>query len=241
MPDRPRLRGLRRRRPSWWPRWAWPALLDPPRPSRGERARGALQVAAYALSGWFLVRPWLRRIGASQAELRRTYPGDELFGHAEVVTRAITIEARASEVWPWIAQMGYGRAGWYSIDLLDNLGRSSAREIVPALQGLGIGDVVPFGPRSAFRVHDIERERFLVLTYEGRAWSGSWLFWLEPIDDQRTRLVERIRSNGGGSPLAQLATVFGEAADVVMMLAHLRNLKRRAERYAEGRRSSEVG
>jgi hypothetical protein len=53
--------------------------------------------------------------------------------------------------------------------------------------------------------------------------------------------VERIRSNGGGSPLAQLATVFGEAADVVMMLAHLRNLKRRAERYAEGRRSSEVG
>jgi hypothetical protein len=200
-----------------------------------------LQVAAYALSGWFLVRPWLRRIGASQLELRRTYPGDELWGHADVVTRAITIEARASEIWPWIVQMGYGRAGWYSLDLLDNLGRSSARKIVPGLQQLSIGDVMPFGPRSAFRVHDIEPERFLVLTYEGRVGSGSWLFWLEPIDDQRTRLVERVRANAGGSPLAQLTAIFGEAADVVMMLAHLRNLKRRAERYAEALRSSEAG
>jgi hypothetical protein len=50
-----------------------------------------------------------------------------------------------------------------------------------------------------------------------------------------------VRANAGGSPLAQLTAIFGEAADVVMMLAHLRNLKRRAERYAEALRSSEAG
>lgn len=245
--DLPTIRGsaLRRRfqryLPDWvhLPNWRWLPWYEAPVPKR-ERARRVLEVFAYLGTGWLLLRPWLRRLGANQAELRRTYPGDELFGHAEVVTRAITIDARASDVWPWIVQMGWGRGGWYSVDLIENLGRSSANRILPEYQELAVGDEVPSSPRSAFTVHDIEAERFLVLTYEGKSGGASWLFWLEPIDDNSTRLVERIRGHASASPLAQLAALFGDAGDVVMMLTHLSNLKRRAERYGEERRAVEV-
>lgn len=221
------------------PNWRWLPWYERP-VSKRSRALRVLDGVAYLATGWLLLRPWLRRLGANQAELRRTYPGDDLFGHAEVITRAITIDARAADIWPWIVQMGYGRAGWYSLDLLDNLGRSSAHQIIPAFQQLEVGDEVASGPRSAFRVHDIEPERFLVLTYEGKAGGASWLFWLEPIDDHSTRLVERIRGHASANPLVQLTALLGDAGDVVMMLTHLQNLKRRSERSAEQRRAREV-
>jgi hypothetical protein len=222
--------------PSWvrLPNWRWLPWYEPPKPKR-RHAHRILDVIAYLGAGWLVARPWVRRLGANQAELRRTYPGDDLFGHAEVITRAITIEARASDIWPWIAQMGWGRGGWYSIDLIDNLGRPSARQILPDYQQLEVGDEIPSGPRTAFRVHDVESERFLVLTYEGKAGGASWLFWLEPIDDNSTRLVERIRGHGAANPLIQITQLLGDAGEVVMMLAHLQNLKRRSERSAAER------
>ena len=229
--------------PSWvptsLPNWRWAPWYEPPR-RRRHRLLRVVDALAYLATGWLLLRPWLRKLGANQVELRRTYPGDELYGHAEVTTRAITIEARASDIWPWVVQMGYGRAGWYSIGLIDNLGRSSANRILPEYQQLAVGDEVPSGPGSAFRVHDIERERFLVLTYEGKAGGASWLFWLEPIDDQRTRMVERIRGHASSNPLVALTQLLGDAGDVVMMLTHLHNLKRRAERTAAEREAREV-
>ena len=224
--------------PAWFPvslpNWRWAPWYEPPAPKRHPLLR-VLDAISYLATGWLLLRPWLRRLGANQAELRRTYPGDELYGHAEVVTRAITIEARAADIWPWIVQMGYGRAGWYSLSLIDNRGRASANRILPEHQQLEVGDEVPSGPRSAFRVHDIESHRFLVLTYDGKAGGASWLFWLEPIDDNRTRLVERIRGHAASNPLVALTQILGDAGDVVMMLTHLHNLKRRAERTASER------
>lgn len=244
-----RLASVRRRPRAWFrlpgdisislPNWRWAPWYEPPRPRRHVALR-ILDGVAYLATGWLLLRPWLKRLGANQAELRRTYPGDELYGHSDVTTRAITIEARASDIWPWIVQMGYGRGGWYAVDLLDNRGRSSAREILPEYQQLQVGDAVPSGPRSAFRVHDIEPERFLVLTYDGSFGASSWLFWLEPIDDHRTRLVERIRGHASSNPIVELTKLLGDAGDVVMMLAQLRNLKRRGERSANERRAREV-
>ena len=61
-------------------------------------------------------------------------------------TRAISIAAAPERVWPWLLQVGLTRAGWYSYDILDNLGRRSARRIIPELQGLAPGDVVPMSP-----------------------------------------------------------------------------------------------
>lgn len=234
-------RRLERALPDWihLPNWRWLPWYEPPKPKR-RHAHRILDVIAYLGAGWLIARPWLRRLGANQAELRRTYPGDDLFGHAEVITRAITIDARASDIWPWIVQMGYGRAGWYAIDLIDNLGRSSASRILPEYQQLEVGDEIPSSPRTAFQVHDVEPERFLVLTYEGNVGGASWLFWLEPIDDNTTRLVERIRGHASANPLIQLTQLLGDAGDVVMMLTHLRNLKRRGERSASERIAREV-
>jgi len=60
------------------------------------------------------------------------------------VTRAITIRARPEEIWPWIPQIGYGRAGFCSYDLLDNLGKPSAARIIPELQQVRVGEIGDF-------------------------------------------------------------------------------------------------
>ena len=87
-----------------------------------------------------LFRPWHLRWGATDAEVTLLMPGDELLPDAQYrTTRAITINAPPAAVWPWLVQAGGGRAGFYSNDLLDNLGRSSATAIMPALQHLEVG------------------------------------------------------------------------------------------------------
>ena len=69
-----------------------------------------------------LLRPWHSRWGATASEVASTMPGDELFPRAQFqATRAITIAAPPSAVWPWLVQVGYGRAGFYSYDLVENL------------------------------------------------------------------------------------------------------------------------
>ena len=89
-----------------------------------------------------LYRRWHLHWGATLAEARAATPGDALVPISHfTATRAITIEARPSEVWAWLAQAGYGRAGLYSYDLLDNPGRPSATAIMPPWQRAHVGDV----------------------------------------------------------------------------------------------------
>ena len=73
-------------------------------------------------------------------------------------TRAISIAAPPAEIWPWLVQVGLTRAGWYSYDLLDNLGRRSARRIIPELQHLTVGDVIPMSPdgKQGMTVHSLD-------------------------------------------------------------------------------------
>ena len=100
-------------------------------------ALGMLTVlAAYRL--W--IQPWQHRWGATDAEVRRAMPGDDLLPDAASTTRAIAIAAPPEQVWPWLVQLGYGRAGWYSYDWIDNDGRPSADRILPELQQLRVGD-----------------------------------------------------------------------------------------------------
>jgi hypothetical protein len=79
-----------------------------------------------------------------------------------VETRAIEIAAPPAAVWPWLVQMGYGRAGWYSYDAIDMKGRS-ADAILPEWQGLAVGDIVPVAPDAGFAVRVLEPGRALVL------------------------------------------------------------------------------
>ena len=110
-----------------------------------------------------IVRPWWRSWGVDGRDTLRALPGDELVPGAPVMdTRSIEIAAPPSDVWPWLLQMGYGRAGWYSYDTIDMVGASS-RRIVPEWQTLAVGDVVPTHPGGGFLVRELQPERALVL------------------------------------------------------------------------------
>jgi hypothetical protein len=112
---------------------------------------------------FLLVRPKIRSWGVDPAEAELALPGDDLItdpSHTE--TRGITIDAPPARIWPWLVQMGYGRAGWYSYDALDNEGPSTDR-VLPEFQSLEVGDIMPTHPGGGFKVEVVEPERALVL------------------------------------------------------------------------------
>src|ERR1700745_2265153 len=107
------------------------------------------------------VRPRAFSWGATSEEAGRPMGGDELCPRAQLnATRAVTITARPEDIWPWLVQWGWNRAGFYSCDLLDNLGRRSAWQILPQFQHLAAGDWVPMGgkttPYTAYQVAQLE-------------------------------------------------------------------------------------
>jgi len=122
-------------------------------------AAAAGAAATYALA----VRPWWRSWGVDPTDATLDFAGDDLVPDATVVeTRGVEIDAPPDAVWPWLVQMGYNRAGWYSYDAVDMKG-ASVREIVPELQHLAVGDLVPNSPDTAFVVRSLETGRSLVL------------------------------------------------------------------------------
>src|SRR5687767_14066567 len=89
-------------------------------------------------------------VRATIDEKRRELPGDELIPDPLAsLTHAITVRCLPQEVWPWLAQMGAGRAGWYSYDAIDNGGRASAERIVPELQTIEAGYLFPWLPGAS--------------------------------------------------------------------------------------------
>ena len=110
-----------------------------------------------------VVRPMRRSWGIDAAEAARTLPGDDFVPAAGITdTRGLDIDAAAEAVWPWLPQMGYGRAGWYSYDRLDNRGGSATR-LMPEFGTLAVGDIVPTWPGGGFRVEAIDPGHSLVL------------------------------------------------------------------------------
>jgi hypothetical protein len=97
-------------------------------------AVGALGMLSVLGSYRRWIQPWQHRWGASDQEVQRAMPGDDVLPDAASTTRAITIAAPPEQVWPWLVQLGYGRGGWYSYDWIDNDGRPSADRIIPELQ-----------------------------------------------------------------------------------------------------------
>ncbi len=172
---------------------------------------------------------------ATRDERRRHMPGDGVVDEpALVVTHAITIDAAPDRVWPWLAQMGSYRGGWYSYDLVDNGGRESAEEVLPEHQRIRVGDVLPAipGAKDAFRVARLDSPRDLVLSVPGPGGIpvASWEHLLAAIGPRRTRLVTRARVRRDwldASPArVRVAAVLGHR---IMEARHLRGIKRRAE------------
>jgi hypothetical protein len=188
-------------------------------------------LAAYAR----LVRPWALRWGATAEEAAQPLPGDGLVAKADyVATRAITIDAPPNQVWPWLVQIGSGRAGWYTYDRLDNAGVPSATEIIPELQQLAVGDLIPMvaGKDIGVRVKELEPDRRMLWWDEQGEYSWEWL--LEPADG-RTRLIQRLRVTRHPWTRRMLYELVAANGDVVMQRKLLRGIKQRAERLAAHR------
>jgi hypothetical protein len=187
-----------------------------------------------------LYRRWHLTWGATPAEVTAALPGDGIVSGPQFrCTRAITIDAPPEAVWPWLVQVGCHRAGWYSNDLLDNLGRPSATEIVPDLQDLRLGQWVAMSPvgepsdETAFRIAGYETNRWLLWTKP----DATWIWQLTPDGAGRTRLVTRNRTRYDWSrPGAALLSVFlMEIGDFAMMRRMLLGVRDRAEALAADR------
>ena len=161
----------------------------------------ALATATVVAAAVFSARQ--RRWGATDDAVNLTLPGDELVSHADLTaTRAITIHATATQVWPWIAQLGQGRGGFYSYDFLENLvgcDIHSADRIVPEWQRIDIGAEVRLAPEVALSVALVVPARALVLRggipmgNTAPPYHFTWAFVLRETANRTSRLVVRER------------------------------------------------
>jgi hypothetical protein len=202
---------------------------------------GVTAIGGAALAYILLARPRHLRWGATDQELDEPLPGDDLIASADLTaTRVITIRASADQVWPWLAQLGQGRGGFYSYDFLENLvgcDIHSADRIVSEWQNVGIGDEVRLAPDVGLVVASLERGRSLVL--RGGIPMGSaappydftWAFALRPDLDGRTRLLVRERY-AYTRPWAPFIVEPAQAVSFVMSQKMLRGIRDRAERTA---------
>lgn len=128
---------------------------------------------------------------------RRMYADDLIPEPMASITHAITIDALPVEVWPWLLQMGAGRAGWYSWDFIDNGGVRSARSILAEFQNVEVGQIFPAipGAEDVFVLQALAPKRHLVLCVPSASeeFLVSWEFTLESLDDNLTRLIVRGR------------------------------------------------
>ncbi|MGD2146199.1 MAG: hypothetical protein PVH41_05870 [Anaerolineae bacterium] len=200
----------------------------------------ALIIVALALLYAVAFRPWHLHQGATLAEVLLPLPGDDLVPSPKFsYTQAISIQARPDEIWPWLVQIGYRRAGWYSHDWIHRLlgiagsldhERRSADRVIPELQDLQAGDLIEIAPGMGFEVLELEAGQYLLTGTEG----GSWVWVLDPVDRRTTRLI--VRNRGTWEPGLVNDLLFGmpnELGSLMMQPKTLRGIKQRVERTGD--------
>ncbi|MGV9712217.1 SRPBCC family protein [Gordonia sp. NPDC003424] len=211
---------------------------------RGIGAAAAVGLIGATYAG--VVRPHMLRWGALEEEVDEDFPDAGIVPDGtRSATMATSIDAPPAAVWPWLAQMGTDRGGWYSWDRLDNWGRHSATRIHPEWQDVTLGDRFLGTPdgSQAWEVVACEPQRFLALrmTLDGKGrqydpadgrpssyTDSTWSFWLRPLPDDRTRLV--VSGYWAFEPRwlkPIISTLMLEPSHWVMQTRQFHNLKRR--------------
>ena len=243
-----------------WGKLAW-SLAAAPREQGGSWITIDLRVDASGGESWAHFARYWRLIGPFSRAIRHVMlhkyseelgavpdddaiglPADDVLPNArDQFTHSTFIEAPPDRVWPWLVQMGYHRGGWYSWDRLDNGGERSADHIIPELQHLAVGDIVPASPKAddGFAVLRVEPEHELTigspsLLPQGKRWEGvpydvTWTFALMPIGSDATHLVVRVRGDYEPSARTALMSTFIPIVHDFMERKQLRTLKQRIE------------
>ncbi len=177
------------------------------------------------------IRPWQLRWGATEAELARAMPGDEdVPAPSFDATRGVTVHAPPEAIYPWIVQIGMTRAGWYSYDLLDNLGRPSARQLLPEHQQIYPGQLIPMSPDGKYGVYVKEFKENEWILWNDQEGVTTWFWGLYPAGENRTRLVTRVRMKYHWNSPAALFNLLVEFGDLPMMRKCLLGIKERGEK-----------
>jgi hypothetical protein len=174
----------------------------------------------------FVLRSWHLKWGATGEELSKPLPGDEMVPDPAIEsTRAITVNAPVEEVWPWLAQIGQDRGGFYSYEWLENLAgceMRNAERIHPEWQHREVGETVFLHPDYGMQVASFEPGRAIVL-------EGWGPFAVEALDESTTRVILRSRVPRRPSVLLYYLLAI-EIPHFIMERRMLLGIKERAER-----------
>lgn len=222
------------------------------KPNLLHAVEGLGAVAAAVSTFHLLIAPRLARWGATADECDEHLPGDELVADpASMSTRAVTIEAPASEVWSWLVQIGTDRGGWYTYDALERavgVAVHNTAEVREEWQHLAVGDRVRLAPEGwmgladgmAMPVARIDAGRCIVLRQEppDSPWDGVWSFHVRPEGPGRCRLVVRSRT-ARADGLARVGALVGslvfDPVTFIMERGMLLGIKQRAEQVGRAR------
>ncbi len=199
--------------------------------SKRKRIFSGMGIVLLALVlGYMAVRPFHLRWGATEEEISMSMPGT-LNGRSW--TRAVTIDASPSAIWPWLVQWGQGRGGWYSYDWLENIlgfNIHTADRILPEYQNPSVGEPICMAENACTSfISVIEPEEWFGWQASDPDGKPVWTFMLGliPVDDSRSRLVIRESFDPDAMPAAVITLI--EIPDVVMELKALDTVKQRAE------------
>ena len=199
----------------------------------------------------FFLKAQRGRWGLRKEELTRTFPGDEIIDQPKSqFTHAINIDAPVEAVWPWIAQIGQGRGGFYTYEALENMTGMEIRNadiILAEFQDPKVGDLIPFSPTDAYPLVMCETGRAMAIGFcidlntkkiinSNQKLSDnysqiSWLWIVEPIDSQHSRFYSRNRVDYSSSFKNKL--LFGPLIEPIVFTMDRKmclGIKKRAEK-----------
>jgi hypothetical protein len=193
-----------------------------------------LLLAVLVIALYFLIiRPWQMTWGATKEEIQQMFLGDDIVTKPHfVATRAVTIKAPSIEVWKWIIQIGSARAGFYSLDWLDNAGVASSREILPEFQNIEKDYFIPFTPNQKNGMWVKDYKEYEHILWWDKKGNSTWGWYLLPTENGKTRLITKLRTRYDFSFPWILYYLFYDFGDSVMMRKCLLGIKARAENIA---------
>lgn len=249
-----------------WGKLAWAIVVEPY--MDGSTISLELRTTATDDQSWKKLKHYYRFIGLGSRPIRHSLmkhyetglgkmklpnidkmilPGDEIIADAKYAyTHSARVEAPVTIVWRYLMQLGCDRAGWYSVDLLDNGGISSVDHLIDGWEDRKVGERIAANPGqdAYFDVYAVEKEKYLTLGGGGHRFAGdfkmTWTFALDPIGDDATRLIARVRMRATPAWSEWLqGTLLAPPIHGLMQSVQLKTIRQLAERDARAR-SSEI-